>query len=131
MEDAGKRPEQRGLAETRHALEQHVTTGKETNQNAIDDVLLTDYDLGNFTAHEIETLDRHLRTKLWRHLSILFGSGFAWEKIRSGVAGNGTAARKGSGEVLNDENHFPESLPGRAGRDGRGEAAPHPKQAVV
>ncbi len=43
--------QQGGLAQARHAFQQHVAAGEQTDQDAFDDVVLADDDLGDLTAH--------------------------------------------------------------------------------
>ncbi len=51
MQHAAERAQQRGLAESRHSFEQHVAAGQQTDQHAVDDVLLANDDLADFLAH--------------------------------------------------------------------------------
>ena len=44
---AGQRLDRQGLGQPRHALEQHVPVGEQPDQQAVDQVLLADDDLGH------------------------------------------------------------------------------------
>ena len=50
--------QQRGLAQARHAFEQHVAAGEQADQHAVDDVVLADDDFGDFAADGVQPVDR-------------------------------------------------------------------------
>ena len=68
---AAERPQQGGLAEPGHAFEQNVAAGQQTDQDAVDDVLLADDDLADFLAHLIEMTGGELKCGLGTHVLIL------------------------------------------------------------
>jgi hypothetical protein len=72
MEDPGEGAEQGGFAETRDAFEQHVAAGDHTNQDAVDDLGLTDDDFADFLPDFVEVLDRLTEGAICRHLLILW-----------------------------------------------------------
>jgi hypothetical protein len=53
VQHAGQSTQKSGLAEAGHALEQHVTSGKQANEYAIDDILLADDDLADLFADAV------------------------------------------------------------------------------
>ena len=55
MEDAGKRSQQGGLAESGNAFEQRVTAGNQADEYAVYHLLLPDNDFGDFPADGLET----------------------------------------------------------------------------
>ena len=61
MQHTAERAKQCGLAEAGDAFEQHMTTGQKTCQHAIDHRLLTDDDLSDFVAHQIEITGGELK----------------------------------------------------------------------
>ena len=71
MQHAGERAQQRGLAEARHAFEQHVAAGQQTDQNAIDHVLLADDDFADFITDPVELRGSELESGIGLHRIIL------------------------------------------------------------
>ena len=53
MKDAAQSTEQRCFPKARNTFEQHMSAGHETNQDTIDDVLLSDYDLRNLFPYAV------------------------------------------------------------------------------
>ena len=62
-----KRPQQRGLAQAGNAFEQHVSAGQQTDEHAVDDVLLSHDDLSNFRADAGELRSGELEGGVWLH----------------------------------------------------------------
>ena len=54
MKDTRKRPQQRGLSESRNTFEQNVTACEETNEYSIDNLLLPNYDFSDFIPNAVE-----------------------------------------------------------------------------
>ncbi len=47
----GQRADQQRLAQTRHALEQRVTADEQAGEDAVDNLVVADDDLGNLGLH--------------------------------------------------------------------------------
>ncbi len=71
MQNAGKRSQQGGFAESWNAFEEDVAAREEANEHAVDDFLLADDDLADFLAYTVELRGRKLKSCLWLHLDIL------------------------------------------------------------
>lgn len=54
MEHSGECPEQRRFPKSRYAFQEDVSAGEQANQDAIDNILLTDNDFRDFFANLIE-----------------------------------------------------------------------------
>src|SRR6478672_10479079 len=67
MQRARQRTQKRGLAQPRHAFQKYVSTGKETDQDAFDDIVLADNDFGDFAANLIESVDCCLERRFGCH----------------------------------------------------------------
>ena len=61
MENAGKRSQQSRLSEPRNAFKQHMSARQQTDQHAIDDILLADDDLADFITDLFELSSRAIR----------------------------------------------------------------------
>ena len=54
MQNVGDRRHDLGLADTGNTLEQHVSLGKQADQSAVDDFIVTDDDLGDLFLDQLE-----------------------------------------------------------------------------
>jgi hypothetical protein len=63
--------EQRRFPESRYTFQQDVSPGEQANQDAIDDILLTDNDFRNFVANLIEPRNGQLQDGFRLHVTIL------------------------------------------------------------
>ncbi len=61
MQHARKRPQQGGLAQSRHALQQDVPSRQQADENAIHHFLLADDHFPDFLAHPIQLLGGELK----------------------------------------------------------------------
>ena len=79
MQHAGERAQQGGLAEAGNAFEQHVAAGEQTDQDAVDDVLLADDDLSDLVADLFEMAGGDLQGGICAHVDnyILAAPGLA------------------------------------------------------
>ena len=71
MQNARQRAQQRSLPQAGHALEQYVTASQQTDENAVDDILLSYDDLRNFIANGVELAHRPFKSCIGAHESIL------------------------------------------------------------
>ena len=71
MEDAAKRPQQRSFAESRNALEEHVTTRQKANQNSVDNILLSYDDFRDLVPDAIQLSHGLLKAVIVLHESMV------------------------------------------------------------
>ena len=67
VQHARKRAQQRGLAQSGNAFEQHVAAGEQADENAVDDILLADDDLSDFLADPVELRGGELKGGIGLH----------------------------------------------------------------
>ncbi len=67
LQSARESAQQRGLAQSRHAFEQHVAAGQQADQHAFDDVVLAYDDFGDFAAHGVEPVHSELECRFGFH----------------------------------------------------------------
>jgi len=60
LQRARQGAEERGFAQARHAFQQDVPGGKQTDEHALHDVVLADDDFGDFGSNASQTFDGHL-----------------------------------------------------------------------
>ncbi len=71
VQDARQGPQQRGLAQAGHTLEEHVSAREQTNEDSVDDILLTNNDLADFRADAVKLRRGKLESGIGLHGSIL------------------------------------------------------------
>lgn len=76
MQHARQRPQQSSLAQSGHALQQHMAAGQQTDDYAVNDVLLANNDFADFGANLVETGDGLWKGDGLSHMSIV------WQPIR-------------------------------------------------
>jgi hypothetical protein len=81
VQHASESPQQSGFPEPWHPFQKYVATSQEADENAIDDLLLTDDDFADFLAHQIEMMGGELSWGLGTHDLILTVTG----RMRLGV----------------------------------------------
>jgi hypothetical protein len=54
MQNAGKRSQESSLSQARYTLQQYVSAGKQADQNAVDNILLSHDDLADFFTDALE-----------------------------------------------------------------------------
>ena len=70
-EYARERPQQGCLTQTGDTFQQDMAPREQADNDAIDDILLADYDLGDFCADTVEFSDRLCDISFTKHLFIL------------------------------------------------------------
>jgi hypothetical protein len=71
MQSPRQRAKQRSLSQARNSFEQNVARSEQTNQDAIDDILLADNNLRDFLAYLIEPVDSLFESGFGSHPNIV------------------------------------------------------------
>ncbi len=71
MQHACQRPQQRGLAQSRHAFQQNVTAREQANQDAVHHIMLADDDFSDLLPDLIQLRGGNLEGGIGGHYPIL------------------------------------------------------------
>jgi hypothetical protein len=71
LQRARQGAQQGGLAQARHAFQQHVPGGQQADEHTFHDVVLADNDFGDFGSNARQTFDGHLQRRFGSHFIIV------------------------------------------------------------